>query len=112
LLFIWPIQFTSGIEGFTYSIIQFIIDIIIMMDDLPSDSTYAHIHSNITQVWTDRQNNIKIQFSHSPEKPTMNDLIQLQFSIQDLHTGNHLKNLTAKVTLTNNPLYKFDNITV
>ena len=42
----------------------------------------------------------------------MDDLIHLQFSIQDLHTGNHLKNPIAKVTVTNNPLYKFDNITV
>ena len=77
-----------------------------------SNTAYAHIYSNITQVWTDRQNNIKIQFSYLPEHPTMDDLIHLQFNIQDLHTGNHLKNLIAKVTVTNNPLYKFDNITV
>jgi len=31
----------------------------------------------------------------------MDDLIQLQFSIQNLQTGNHLKNLIAKVTLIN-----------
>jgi hypothetical protein len=43
----------------------------------------------------------------------MDDLIQLQFSIQNLQTGNHLKNLFAKVTVTNNnPIYKFENITI
>jgi hypothetical protein len=77
-----------------------------------SNTAHAHIYNNITQGWTDRQNNIKIQFSYLPEHPTMDDLIHLQFSIQDLHTGKHLKNLITRVTVTNNPLYKFDNITV
>jgi hypothetical protein len=77
-----------------------------------SNTTYAHIYSNITKVWTDRENNIKIQFSYLPKHPTMDDLTHLQFSIQDLHTCKHLKNLIAKVTVTNNPLYKFDNIPV
>ena len=78
-----------------------------------TNTTYAHLYSNITQTWIDRQNNLKIQFSYLPEKPTMDDLIQLQFSIQNLQTGNHLKNLFAKVTVTNNnPIYKFENITI
>jgi hypothetical protein len=76
---------------------------------------YAHLSSNITQTWIDRQNNLKIQFSCIPEQPTMDDLIQLQFSIQNLQTGNHLKNLIAKVTLINtsyDTIYKLGNITV
>ena len=52
------------------------------------------------------------QFSYLPEKPSMDDLLQLQFSIQNLQNGSHLKNLIAKVTVTNNPIYKFDNITI
>ena len=52
------------------------------------------------------------QFSYLPEKPSMDDLLQLEFSIQNLQNGSHLKSLIAKVTVTNNPIYKFDNITI
>jgi hypothetical protein len=72
----------------------------------------AHLYSNITQAWTDKLNNVKIQFSYLPEKPTADDTIQLQFSIQNLQTGSHLKDLTAKVTIFNDPIYKYDNIIV
>jgi hypothetical protein len=75
-------------------------------------AAYAHLYNNMIQTWTDIQNNLKIQFSYLPEQPTMDDILQLQFSIQNLQTGNHLKNLIARVTVTNNPLYKFDNITI
>jgi hypothetical protein len=63
-------------------------------------------------VWTDKSNNIKIQFSYSPESPTIDDTIQLQFNIQDLQSGSNLKGLIAYVTVTNDPLYKFNKITV
>ena len=45
----------------------------------------------------------------------MDDLIQLQFSIQNLQTGNHLKNFIAKVTLINTSygaIYKLGNMAV
>jgi hypothetical protein len=80
-----------------------------------ANTAYAHIYNNITQEWRDRQNNIKIQFSYLPEHPTMEDLIQLRFSIQNLQTGNNLKNLVAKITMINtdyNATYKLGNITV
>jgi hypothetical protein len=116
LLFIWSMQFTSAMRDLPvllFSLCLMLSFLVIMTGNLPSNTAaYAHIYSNITQVWIDRQNNIKIQFSHLPEKPTMNDLIQLEFSIQNLQTGNHLKNLISKVTVANNPIYKFDNITV
>ena len=73
---------------------------------------HAHIYSNATQLWIDKLNNLKIQFYHLPERPSMDDLLQLEFSIQNLQNGSHLKNLIAKVTVTNNPIYKFDNITI
>jgi hypothetical protein len=63
-------------------------------------------------VWTDKSNNIKIQFSYSPESPTIDDTIQLQFNIQDLQSGSNLKDLIAYVTVTNDPLYKFNKIAV
>ena len=45
----------------------------------------------------------------------MDDIIQLQFSIQNLQTGNHLKNFIAKVTLINTSygaIYKLGNMAV
>ena len=77
-----------------------------------SNITHGHLFGNITQVWNDKLSNVKIQFSYLPEKPTADDLVRLQFSIQNLQTGSHLKDVTAKVTVSNDPLYKFDNITV
>jgi hypothetical protein len=77
-----------------------------------ANTAYARIYNNIPQEWKYRQNNIKIQFSYLPEHPTMEDLIQLRFSIQNLQTGNHLKNLVAKITMINtdyNATYKLGN---
>lgn len=103
ILFLIIISFFSLILFFTITISIF----------SNTTAAYAHLYSNnITQVWTDKLNNIKIQFSYLPEKPTADDTIQLQFSIQNLQTGIHLKNLTAKVTIFNDPIYKYDNITV
>ena len=75
-------------------------------------AAHALIYSNATQLWIDKLNNVKIQFSYLPEKSSMDDMIQLEFSIQNLQNGSHLKNLIAKVTVTNNPIYKFDNMTI
>lgn len=75
-------------------------------------TSYNLIVSNIPQVWTDESNNIKIQFSYLPEMPTADDIIQLQFTIQNLQTGSNLNDLIAYVTVSNEPLYKFNNITV
>jgi hypothetical protein len=74
-------------------------------------TSYNLLVSNTPQIWTDKSNNIKIQFSYFPELPTADDIIQLQFTIQNLQTGSHLKDLIAYVTVSNEPLYKFNNIT-
>jgi hypothetical protein len=74
-------------------------------------TSYNLLVSNTPQIWTDKSNNIKIQFSYLPELPTADDIIQLQFSIQNLQTGSRLKDLIAYVTVSNEPLYKFNNIT-
>ena len=103
ILFLIIISFFSLILFFTITISIF----------SNTTAAYAHLYSNnITQVWTDKLNNIKIQFSYLPEKPTADDIIQLQFSIQNFQTGSHLKDIIAKVTVTNEPLYRFDNIAV
>jgi hypothetical protein len=33
-----------------------------------STTAYAYLYSNMTQLWTDKLSNIKIQFSYLPEK--------------------------------------------
>ena len=50
----------------------------------PSPAFGQTISGNGTQLWIDKLNNVKIQFYHLPEKPSMDNLIQLQFSIQNL----------------------------
>jgi len=41
-------------------------------------------------------------FSTSPEYPSVGNLTQLSFNVQDLKTGSHPKNLNATVTVINN----------
>jgi peptidoglycan/xylan/chitin deacetylase (PgdA/CDA1 family) len=43
--------------------------------------------SNNTQVWTDKQSNIKIQFSHLPPYLFVGNNTQLNFKVTDLKTG-------------------------
>src|SRR5215211_1328299 len=73
----------------------------------------AHIKESKVQEWVDKSKNIKIQFAYLPEKPIIDTFTELQFSIQDLETGEHIKNFDARVVVTNGQrLFKFENITV
>ena len=69
-----------------------------------------------TQSWIDQENNVKIQFTHSPEKPIIYKPTQLKFDVQNLQTGSHLKNVTARVVIVTNTTgressLKYDNLT-
>jgi hypothetical protein len=77
-------------------------------------SVYAQQPSpNATQTWTDKQNNLKIQFTPEPEKPVIDTPTELKFNIQNLQTGVQLKNLLARVVITDGQrTFKFTNITV
>ena len=70
---------------------------------LDIESANAHIPQDNTtspiQEWKDQKNNIKIQFSYSPPKPLLYNMTDLKFSMQDLNTGNHIKNLIANITI-------------
>lgn len=74
--------------------------------------------SNISriQVWTDQYSGISILFNYEPEKPIIDTFTELNFSIQNTTTGNHLSdtdNAKARVVVTNGQrLFKFENITV
>jgi hypothetical protein len=73
----------------------------------------AHIKESKVQEWIDKDKNIKIQFDYSPEKPIIDTFTDLQFSVQDLETGEHIKDFDARVVVTNGQrLFKFENITV
>jgi hypothetical protein len=73
----------------------------------------AHIKESRVQEWIDKSKNIQIQFDYSPEKPIIDTFTELQFSVQDLETGEHIKNFDARVVVTNGQrLFKFENITV
>ena len=77
-------------------------------------SAYAQQSSpNPTQTWIDKQNNLKIQFTPEPEKPVIDTPTELKFDIQNLQTGAQLKNLLARVIITDGQrTFKFTNITV
>ena len=73
----------------------------------------AHIKESKVQEWIDKSKNIKIQFAYSPEKPIIDTFTELKFSVQDLETGEHIKNFDSRVVVTNGQrLFKFENITV
>jgi hypothetical protein len=73
----------------------------------------AHIKEPKVQEWIDKNKNIKVQFVYSPEKPIIYTFTDLQFSVQDLETGEHIKDFDARVVVTNGQrLFKFENITV
>lgn len=73
----------------------------------------AHIKESKVQELIDKNKNIKIQFGYSPEKPIIDTFTELKFSVQDLDTGEHIKNFDARAVVTNGQrLFKFENITV
>ncbi len=73
----------------------------------------AHIKESKVQESIDKNKNIKIQFGYTPEKPIIDTFTELQFSVQDLETGQHIKDFDARVVVTNGQrLFKFENITV
>jgi hypothetical protein len=71
--------------------------------------------SNGTQVWTDTENDVKILFTYSPKNPVVDTQTELKFSVSNLVTGKHLKNLMAMVVIITNSTnqertFKFNNL--
>jgi hypothetical protein len=67
-----------------------------------SASYNPYVFGNATQEWVDKEHNVKILFTPSPEYPKVGNLTQLSFSIQNLKTGTQIKNETATVIVLNN----------
>jgi hypothetical protein len=81
----------------------------------PSPAFGQAISGNGTQLWIDRENNVKVQFTYSPQTPIVDTPTQLKFSVQNLQTGANLKNLAARVIIVTNSSgqersFKFTNI--
>lgn len=95
-------------------LILFIIMLYVMIPN--HTNVQAHIINNkmtTTQQFIDPQNNVKIQFTYEPEKPIVYAYTNLKFSVQKLQTGQHLKDILAKITVTNGQrIFKFNNVTV
>jgi hypothetical protein len=71
--------------------------------------------NNGIQIWTDKLDNIKIQFTNNPEKPIVDQPTELKFSVQNLQTGTNLKNILARIVVLTNSSgqlrsFKFTNI--
>ncbi|HYV51828.1 MAG TPA: hypothetical protein VE971_00915 [Candidatus Eisenbacteria bacterium] len=66
------------------------------------DNTGQYTNANNTQDWKDTENNVKIHFTYLPEYPLPGNTTKLIFHVQNLQTGNYLKNLVASITITNN----------
>jgi hypothetical protein len=78
-----------------------------------SDPANAHLYDSRTQQWIDPEQNVKIQFIYEPEKPLLETPTELKFSVQNLKTGEHLKELLAKVMVMNtHGFYNFNNVAV
>lgn len=78
------------------------------------NSSNAHLTSSFDiQIWNDTQDNIRIEFGYSPEKPIIDTFTNLAFSVTNLRTGDHLAEGTAQITVTNGPrLFRFQNVTL
>jgi hypothetical protein len=59
------------------------------------------LNSNITQFWTDKENNAKIIFTYEPESPVIGNPTELSFNVHGLHSGNQLRNLHVRIIITN-----------
>jgi hypothetical protein len=62
-------------------------------------SVYAQSSGAMVQQWEDREREIKIQFSHIPEKPIADSNTLLHFYIRNLTTGRQIENLRANVVI-------------
>jgi len=86
-----------------------------IFETIENDQTisYAHFPSGKVQEWKNVKDNIKVQFAYLPDKPIIDTFTALNFSVQNLKTGEHISDFTARVVVTNGQrLFKFENITV
>ena len=94
-------------------LLSFITSSLLLSSQIIITFSYAHIDKPEVQEWIDKNKNIKIQFDYEPNEPIIDTFTELQFSVQDLETGEHIKDFDARVVITNGQrLFKLENITV
>ncbi|MGB7953489.1 MAG: hypothetical protein WCF23_05870 [Candidatus Nitrosopolaris sp.] len=76
-----------------------------------------NVNVNNTQIWTNAEQNLKIQFSYQPQKPILDQHTELKIAVQNLRTAVYLKNFVADILVTHNSSgqfsnFRFSNITV
>jgi hypothetical protein len=79
------------------------------------NTVYSHIPDDniFIQEIIDQNDKIKVQFGYDPENITINALTDLKFSVLNLTTNEHIKNLLARVLVTEGAeIFGFNNITV
>lgn len=101
-----------------FSFFIFLVTVTILVC-LTTDAAYGHLTPDnkklaAIQEWKDQQNAVKVLFSYSPEKPLLYTPTDLKFSIQDLKTGNHLKDLVMNSTIIKDDkiFFKFNGVTI
>lgn len=82
-----------------------------------SEAQSSSMNINNPQIWTNTEQNIKIQFVYQPQKPILDQPTELKFVVQNLKTGDYLKKLVANILVTHNSSgqfsnFRFSNITV
>lgn len=88
---------------------------------VPSLPSYGHLYGLNYQDWKNPSENIHIQFDTIPSTPSMGKNTTMIFSVQDLKTGEHLKDFKETVTVVDSPepystpnglIHKFQTTTI
>jgi hypothetical protein len=93
------------------------LNIIALGQSSSSSSSSSSNTATTTQLtWIDKLSNLKIQFGYLPKEPVIDKPTELNFAVQNLQTGDQIKNLSARVIVINNAggqqrSFKFTNIT-
>ena len=98
-----------------YSLFFLFIFIIFFYLNKHYNTVYSHIpDDNIAiQEIIDQNDKIKVQFGYDPENISINALTDLKFSVLNSTTNEHIKNLLARVLVTEGAeVFGFTNITV
>jgi hypothetical protein len=82
---------------------------ILTLNTQTAEAQSANINVNNPQIWTNAEQNLKIQFSYQPQKPILDQPTELTFVAQNLNTGDYLKNLRANILVTHNSSGQFSN---
>jgi hypothetical protein len=98
-----------------FSIMVAIIVVVILSLNTAALGQTSSSSVNRIQTWTDKLNNLEIEFTYSPENPAIDTPTELKFNVLNLQTGSNLKDLSARIVVLTNSggqqrSFKFTNI--